>query len=338
MKAYRVLTAGLFFVINLILLTACTGSSSTTVTTIYLQEASAYGPINQAPVHLTEEAETPSFTVSPRFSYKPAQQITGSMSGHTPVNSEGNFQVDTTFYQDGTISFQQTPGANIYEYEGNNLTWDIASITAGFDFDARITKAFAAFAGVNYSSASNKNVWGGSLGLALLLATNKLGLRLDAGFHVQSIAYDAYTVENVQTTTSRGTYEYVVFYHDIGRETQWDPFINLTINSASPRWFVNFFLNIGYSEQTLVAFTPKDEDEEYYYNYGIFGSDYHHEIVEDLRGKGRAGYVNVTPGLFFRLGRSSRILVGARFFFETVLDDATESTFILPMIQADFMF
>ena len=338
MKTCSVLIIKISFSLILIYLSACVNTKTTTVTTIHLQEATATGPINQSPVHLTEEAETPFFTVSPRFSYKTAEQINASMTGHTPVNSEGIFQVDTFYRNDGTISFYRAPGANEYEYEGQNLTWDIASITAGLDFDARITKSFAAFAGINYSSTNNKNVWGGSAGVALLLATNKLGLRLDLGMHIQSIAYDAYTVEIVQTTSSGGTYEYVVFYHDLGRSTHWDPFVNLTFNTAFPKWFVNFFLNAGFSQQTLIGFTPEDKDVRYYYNYGIFGSDYDREVVEDLRGESTASYINLTPGIFFRVGKSSRVLIGVRFFFDNGLDNATASSFILPILQADFMF
>jgi hypothetical protein len=321
-----------------LLFTACSGTSTTTITTIYQQEGSASGPINQAPIHVTEEAVTPYFTVSPRFSYKSAQQVSASMEGHTLINSEGIFQVDTILHSDGTISFQETPGANTYEYVGRNLTWDIATFTGGIDFDARFTKSFAAFAGLSYSSGNSESVWGGNLGIAFLIAKSNLGLRLDAGVHVQSVAYDAYTVEVIKTSSSSGTYEYVVFYHDLGRATQWDPFINLTFNTAPENWFVNFFLNAGFSQQTLIGFTPETKDEEHYHDYGIFGYDYHREIVEDKRGKSTASYISLTPGLFFQVGKSGRILLGVRFYFDNGLDEATESTYILPMLQADFSF
>lgn len=314
--------------------TACMSTESVTVTTIHLQEATVSGPINQAPIHLTKETDTPFFTVSPRFSYTNSQQVNAYVSGHTPVNSEGVFQVDTVFYTDGSISFNQANGANIYEYNGKNLNWDVASVTAGIDFDARITKNFAAFTGVNYSSTNNRNVWGGNVGLAVLMNTNSIGLRLDAGLHVQEIAYDAYTVEIIQT----GNNEYVVFYHDLGKSTHWDPFLNLTINTVSPNAFVNFFLNLGYTQQTLVGFTPEDKDETYYGDYRIFYFEGHREIVEDLRGEATASYLNLTPGLFFRLGRSSRLLLGVRFYFDNGLDNSTTSSYVLPMMQLDFMF
>ena len=334
MKKYKVLVFKIIISLLPICLSACVSTKTVSITTIHLQETSVSGPINQSPVHLTEETKTPFFTVSPRFSYKPSEQINASVSGHTPVNSAGYFQVDTVFHNEGSISFKRTQGANIYEYQGQNLTWDIASITAGIDFDARITKSFAAFAGINYSSSNSKNVWGGTAGLAILMTTSKIGLRLDAGLHIQQIAYDAYTVEIIQTANT----EYVIFYHDLGKSTHWDPFINFTINTVSPNAFINFFLNVGYSQQTLVGFTPKDKDETYYGDYKFFYYEGYREIIEDLRGEAIASYINLTPGIYFRVGKSSRILVGVKFFFDNGLDNTTASSLILPMLQADFMF
>ena len=194
--------------------------------------------------------------------------------------------------------------------------------------------AFRKYGGINYSSTNNRNVWGGNLGLSGLLTTGKIGLRLDAGLHIQEISYDAYTVEIIQT----GNNEYVVFYHDIGKSTHWDPFINLSINTVSPNAFINFFLNLGYCQQTLVGFTPEDKDETYYGDYKFFYYEGHREIVEDLRGEASASYLNLTPGVFFRVGKSCRILLGVRFYFDNGLDNATVSSFILPMMQVDFMF
>ncbi|MCC7092657.1 MAG: hypothetical protein IT277_00570, partial [Ignavibacteriaceae bacterium] len=43
-----------------------------------------------------------------------------------------------------------------------------------------------------------------------------------------------------------------------------------------------------------------------------------------------------TPGVYFILGEQSRLLVGARFFYETQLKDPSQNLFILPMMQMDF--
>jgi hypothetical protein len=330
----------LFITINLasfiFLVTSC-GPSSTTVTTLHLQDAVATGPINQPPIHLTESRETPAFTISPWFSYNSQKENNAYISGHTPVNANGIFQVDTVFHSNGTVSYHQAVDANIYEYEGKNLAWDIAPFSGGLNLDARLSKAFAIFLGFSYASTNNLETWGSSSGISFIVEKENLAFRFDAGLHVQAIAYDAHTVAIVQTYSSSGTYEYVLFYHDVGKESYWNPFLSLTFNTASKNQLINYFINAGYSFQTLIDFEPQDFDNQYYYWWTPF-DDYHREVVEDLRGSSTAGYLNFTPGVYFRLGESSRISAGVRFFIETQLEDATTTTFILPMLQADFMF
>ncbi len=52
----------------------------------------------------------------------------------------------------------------------------------------------------------------------------ELAFRLDAGLHIQSIAYDAYTIAEIEETSFWGsTEEYVLFYHDIDNSTHFDP-------------------------------------------------------------------------------------------------------------------
>jgi len=82
MKIYIRLIIKIHLSLLFILLSACVNTKTVSVTTIHLQEAAVTGPINQAPVHLSKESKTPFFTVSPRFSYKPSEQINASVSGH----------------------------------------------------------------------------------------------------------------------------------------------------------------------------------------------------------------------------------------------------------------
>ena len=75
MKKYKVLVFKIIISLLPICLSACVSTKTVSVTTIHLQEAAVTGPINQAPIHLSKESKTPFFTVSPRFSYKPSEQI-----------------------------------------------------------------------------------------------------------------------------------------------------------------------------------------------------------------------------------------------------------------------
>lgn len=324
-KYYKILFALVFAIIFF---------SCTTVKTLYLQDVEVTGPINQSPVHITDSTKTPSVTLSMRFSYNPEKEIKATTDGTPMVNAQGFYQVDTTFNSGGTITYTKTPGVNRYPYPGQNLTWDFATVTAGVDFDFKLTRNFALFAGVNYAGGNNKSLWGGTGGLGFFGINNGIAFRLDLGLQIQSMAYDAFTIAEISETSFLGsTDEYVLFYHDIDESTHFDPFVNFTFNTAKKDWVVNIFFNTGYSIQTLLDFEPKTIDVVWFPFPPFF---YNETIISDFRGETTAGYFHFTPGVYFNLSEQSRIVLGARFFFETQLVEASKNLFIIPMMQVDF--
>lgn len=318
----------IFFCIFVLTLFGCT-----TVQTLYLKDVEVTGPINQSPIHITDSTETPSVTMSMRFSYNPEKEIQAKSEGTPIVNSEGFYQVDTIYNSNGTITYKKS-NENKFQYQGQNLTWNFATLTAGFDFDFKLSKNFALFAGVNYAGGNNKSLWGGNAGVGVFGVNNGFAFRLDAGLHFQSIAYDAYTIAEVEETDFGGsTYEYVMFYHDIDKATYFDPFVNFTFNTAKRDWVLNIFINGGYSVQSLLDFEPKTIDYDWFFFPPFV---FNETITSDYRGETTAGFVHFTPGVYFNFAEQGRILIGARFFYETQLEEATQNLFILPMMQVDF--
>ncbi len=302
---------------------------STTVTKIYLLEVEVYGPINSSPVHITDTTET-GVTISPRISFNTKNTLNGKIDQHTLVNSQGVFQIDTIFNNDGTFYFQETPGVNRYQFEGKNLTWYISDITTSLDFDFKISKSFAFFAGGNYSVVEQKSVWGGLFGIGLMGAGKDAAFRFDVGLSIQEIPYNAYTIVSVTNTSTSGTYSYVSDYYDISSKTQYNPFAVLTINSFNKDWLFNIFLNAGYRSQSLVNFTPEDQ---VYHNPLYYGDVY---ITEDNRGEATAGIIDITPGLYFNFGNTGRILLGAKFNWIVQIEELDYPFHVIPMLQFDF--
>ena len=147
---------------------------------------------------------------------------------------------------------------------------------------------------------------------------------------IHSMQYDAYTVVQGTVESFWGETEtYTGFYHDVGESTHLDPYLNLTFNTAFKSWLVNIFINAGYVVQTLFAFNP----ETTYQYYASTNTEYYRT---DKRGAKTAGFFNVTPGVYFYLGDSNRVLIGSRIYLETQIDGAEPNLFILPMIQFDF--
>ena len=302
---------------------------STTVTKIYLQEVEVYGPMNSSPVHITDSSES-SVTFSPRVAFNTKNILTGKIDQHTKVNSQGVFQVDTIFNNDGTFYFQETPGANKYQFEGKNFIWYTPDVTASLDIDFKISKSFAIFVGGNYAIANQKSIWGGLFGIGLMGAGKDAAFRFDVGLNIQEIPYNAYTIVSVTNTGTSGTYNYVADYYDISSKTQYNPFAAITINSFNRDWLFNIFLNAGYRSQSLVNFTPEDQ---VYHNPFYYGDVY---ITEDNRGEATAGIIDITPGLYFNFGDTGRLLLGAKFNWIVQIEDLDYPFQVIPMLQFDF--
>jgi len=283
----------------LFLLISCT----TIKQTLYLQQAEVYGPISQPPIHLTDSSDTPSVTFSPKLSYNTKKTLIGDVSQST------GFTVSDT----------------IFVPSENSLIWNMSTVYAGLDIDLILSRKFAISLGVNYSSQSNFESWGGIVGIGFFDYNKGSAFRFDVGLNIQSMSYDAYTVVSTVTTGFGGTDEYIAYYNDVGKSTSFNPYANFTYNTAYKSWPVNLFINAGYSIQTLFNFEPRTS----YYAFGTF-------TVTDLRGKATAGFFNFTPGIYLFLGESNRVLLGSRFFLETQINGADPTLFILPMIQFDF--
>lgn len=309
------------------LITAC--APSTTVTKIYLQEVEVSGPINQSPVHITDNSES-GITISPRIVINSNKSHHGKINDHTLVNAQGIFQVDTIFNNDGTFSFEEIPGVNKYPFKGKNFAWYTPDVTASLDFDLKISKSFAFFIGGNYVVVKQKSLWGGLFGIGLMGAGTNAAFRFDVGLNVQEIPYNAYTIVSVTRTSSSGSTNYITDYHDISKNTQYNPFAAITINSFNEDWLINIFLNAGYRTQSLVNFSPEDQ---VYHNPFYYGDVY---VTEDLRGEVTAGIIDITPGLYFNFGNSGRIILGAKFNWIVQIEELDNSFQVLPVLQLDF--
>lgn len=305
-------------------------SPPSSLETLYLQEIEVTGPINQPPIHLTDNLEKYSISLTPSFSYLTKTNITGKIDGHSRVNYQGFFQVDT-FYNNGIITFKQSPDTNKYIYDGENFFWDVSTFYAALDFDFRVFKNLALFAGINYSLQDKLSIWGGSVGFGLFTTDGKSALRLDVGLQIQEIAYSAQNVILVGADPPHQERNNdVYFINDVGKSIHSNPFLSISYNTTNRNWFVNFFLNAGYSLQTTVSFSSEDSKitDETGYIYR----------TKDMRGESISGFWNITPGLYFYIGESGRLLLGTRFFFETINKTSKPSNFILPMVQFDFRF
>jgi hypothetical protein len=333
MRISKVLLSKISLLHFLLIIISC--SPSTTVTKLYLQNLEVSGPINQTSVHITDNSVS-SIVISPRISFNTNRMFKGKVAGHSKVNSDGYFQLDTVFNNNGTFSFKEAQAVNNYDFAGNNLIWNLAEFNASINFDFRLSQVFALFAGINYSVADQKSIYGGLAGVGFTTKNEKTAIRFDFGINIQEIPFNALTIASVTYTNSNSSTNYVVDYDDLGKGTHINPFANLTFNTIHSDWLCNLFIQAGYSTQDLSNYTPETIVEHGYYYFPIYYNSNDVYITEDLRGEATIGIINITPGIFFKIGNTGRLVIGSRLFWLSQFEKADNSFYVTPMIQFDF--
>jgi hypothetical protein len=327
MKTPKILSS-FFYLITFFVSILFSFNSCTTITdSLYVQDVDVKGPINQLPIKITGR-DSSLFTISPRFFINSNKKFNGLIEGHTKVNSEGIFQVDTNINGNQTM-YNISQGTNKFDFEGENLYWSIPDYMVGFDIDIALSKKIALSGGFSLSGKDNTNLYGYSVGLGFFSASNNVGVRFDGGLIWQKYTYDAASViireEHPDFNSSASE---VIFFRDRGKSTNLNHYLSLTFNTIYDNLPVNFLLNVGYSGQSLIDYEPESPDDNYY----LFDPYYR---VEDMRGEGFAAFINVSPGIYANVNEWSRLVFAVRFYFEVDFEESTNSTFIIPMIQFD---
>lgn len=301
-------------------------SCGPTVTdTLYVQDVNVKGPINQPPIRVTGK-DSSTFTISPKVFINSNKGYNGLVDGHTKVNSDGIFQVDTAANGNG-IHYYESAGANGFEFKGENLHWSLPDYSVGFDLDIAISRKVALSGGFSMSGKDKNNLYGYRAGLGFFSASGNYGIRFDGGVIWQKYSYDASSVIIREDGSSS---KEVFFFRDKGSSVNLNHYLSLTFNTIYDQLPLNFLLNVGYTGQSLIDYEPKNMDRTYYVI--IPNPNYN---VEDRRGEAYAAFVNVSPGIYANLNEWSRLLLAVRFFFELDIKDTRNSTFIIPMVQFD---
>ncbi len=76
------------------------------------------------------------------------------------------------------IIFLRVANVNIYDFEGENLTWDLPKLHGLLNIDLALSNHFAVTGGVSYSKYNSENFWGNNFGVAFFDYSNELVLSL----------------------------------------------------------------------------------------------------------------------------------------------------------------
>ncbi len=302
-----------------------------TKNTFYLQGINIDAPIKQLPVHITNGQKEGSVTITPKISINEVRIIDGRVSEHTPVNSEGIYQLDTVIVN-GHTAYRES-SADQFAFEGNNMSWSMPDLMVGADLDYCLGNHIALALSMDYSSTQSTSLLGYKAGLGFFSQKGKGAFRVDVGMSWQDVNFEAFSVLKSQYTPYGGTADapVIIFFRDIKKENYMNPYISITYNTCFPDNAVNFVVALGYFSQTLYDFQPEKVNTLYYPASST-------TINEDLRGNGSATFIDFTPGVYFDLNESMRITAGVKILKETSMESISKSLFVNPVVQLDMHF
>lgn len=233
-----------------------------------------------------------------------------------------------TAFPQGTI--EGFHDVNRYSPSGPNLHWNVPSSAFGVDFDYTVSRGVALTFGANWAPGDNESFWGGNAGLGFLFGGEAVAGRLDGGIRVQSLSYHA---PSVVVTTTQSFWDQSITtseltFDDAGRSTPVDFFGALTLNSKSAGEGAKFFVQLSLSRQSLADFHPSHE---------VFVDPFLDTYTYiDERATSRATILAATPGIWFDLSPSSRLMVGVRVAKEVEIEGMSPDVLLLPLLQFDF--
>ena len=271
---------------------------TTTEPMIIARDVDVTGPFHQIPVRITDRDMAGHLRIIPHIA---VMQRT-NFSGVADLNSESDL--------------------NIYGVNDstNNLRWNIPSYVAGLSFDYGLSKTFSLSAGGTYSKADGKKSLEWDFGLAACFQDEAIGGRLEAGVQWQDLNYSAlFDRYNLEYNWSTGDQvaAYLYSFNRYGKYLTGNVYVNLTLNTKYRHSAVNGFVRVGYGITSVLSNDMLRLNED-------------GDIATSV------GFIDVTPGLYFKITRWNSLLLGCEFVTPATMTSSNPEWLVIPVAQIDF--
>jgi len=314
---FRVLCRSLFFALVSLCWIGCATVSTN------LQTIDAVGTLHQPAVNLQRTTEEPGIRVSPWLSVNTMTERTGRFPGHTNVNKDGVYAVDTTV--SGNEMELTESSSNTYTFKGQNFTWQMPRVNAGASFDIDLSERVALMLGVGVASINNEAFWSARTGLGFGFGTEKIQARCDLALTWETIDASASYVQRATTFLSNTTY--VNFFSEEQRNMRMGYYGALTLQSTGDDLVYYAQFALGYT--SLMKLT---------YPVGNGSSQNSQDASSDDNDPSKMKFISITPGIAFKVGEGIRLIAGLRMTSDTEIQ-ATNSTFLFtPLCELEFSF
>ncbi len=251
-----------FHIVNLFLIFS--GCSSTKI-----QNVDVYSAPYRSPVKIMENKHEGSLEVQAQFSYNKNTRYSQNLGGHTNVNENRVYVVESV---QGENYYIERKEANKFNYQWDNLIWNIPQWQGIVDLEYCFTNHAAIYGGINIASIDDEMYVGKKIGLAFYSSEKNLSFRFSSDAKFQETAYNAnYLIVDDWTTNSNQ--RTVRFFSKSEKTTYFNLNFFIGLNTNAPDWLINFFTGFSWGGQTLFDFSDFSETETYTsFSIGVFKS------------------------------------------------------------------
>jgi hypothetical protein len=244
------------------------------------------------------------------------------MSGHMRVTPVLEFLPKRNL--SGGLDIQTNSAiSNLPKYDTTtNLRWDMPSYVLGLGVDYGLSKVLSFSAGGNYSEVNGNHFFEWDLGLGLCFEGENSGGRLEGGIQWEDMSYqalfDKYRVDHY-ILSGIDSVKYLSSFTESGTHSAVNFYANLILNTKFPASPINGFVRVGYGSTSLI-------------DNSMFTNTNSESISKSV------GFITLTPGLFFDVGKWNRLVLGCQFMSPTSMSSSSPAWMISPVVQFDFTF
>ncbi|MBC8491628.1 MAG: hypothetical protein H8D42_03620 [Candidatus Marinimicrobia bacterium] len=217
------------------------------IATNLIQNAKVLGLAHHYPIHITEKKQRHKPIVSTQIIYDDNPKTYINNGKHPKVNSDGQFGVIPILDQDW---FKVDTVVNIYDFNGNNITWKKPQTEFQGNIDYPLSNHFSILVGISYGTINDKIYWGNRVGLNFFWEYRRWAWNLEIYYNNYNKDYeiDYITLDDARVVVN---YDRVWFNNGKGSDRFSNYSIFGTINSVGEQKLFNYFLRFGVGSSQL---------------------------------------------------------------------------------------
>lgn len=219
-----------------------------------LQSVKFYGGPHKSTIKITKDEKAGDFNLRGSFAVNRDSKAATLIDEHSLVNDAGIYEVQPV---EDEIYFIEQAGVNIYEFEGDNMQWELPEVQTMFEIEYNLSSSMSIYGGGSYSKSGKNDLYGYNFGLGFFKEGENWALRFDTGIKQSETIAEVEYIRAEDVILTGNNSRKVYFFEDREKEKFFNLIFGLTANTRRDDWVLNGFLNYTLGWQNFYSIEPK---------------------------------------------------------------------------------